>query len=273
MKSMRKMMTQETNEKDLLVEFERRHIPDHFKEYYTFKRHNFFATIDQFPHIWNCFMRLDEIVLRELVNMQRASDPNLMFPMVLFLNAHAKMRIAFELACSACLTEAHSILRDAIESVAHANRLASEPKLLKPWLEKNDSEAAKKVFKQEFEHDKANRLFNGLPELHKLWKQCSEFGSHTNLESLISRFTINKTTTDLEFRLNYTGVDPRLLGPALGEMLLVFSEIEKTLFKLFETRLKLDVALADMRDKFDVEKEAARQWVIKTFNIQKPKTP
>jgi hypothetical protein len=62
-----------------------------------------------------------------------------------------------------------TILTDAIESAAHGHRLASDPQLLKVWIEKNDSEAAKKVFKQEFECNKAMQLFDGLPGLHKLW--------------------------------------------------------------------------------------------------------
>jgi hypothetical protein len=78
-------------------------------------------------------------------------------------------------------------LRDAIESAAHGHRLASDPQLLKVWIEKNDSEAGKKVFKQEFEYNKAMQLFDGLPGLHKLWGQFSEFGSHTNINSITNR--------------------------------------------------------------------------------------
>ncbi len=35
-------------------------------------------------------MHLDEIVLREFEVMQRLRDPNLMLPMILFMNAHQK---------------------------------------------------------------------------------------------------------------------------------------------------------------------------------------
>ena len=41
-----------------------------------------------------------------------------MFPVVLYMNAHAKMRISMELAFSNCVPEARSILRDAVETVA-----------------------------------------------------------------------------------------------------------------------------------------------------------
>ena len=261
-------------EKDLLVEFERQNIPEHYKLFYVPKRHNLFATIQQFPYIWNCFMNLDKIVLREFETMQRIRDLGLVLPMVLLMNAHAKIRIAFELACSTAVPEGHSILRDAIESAAHGHRLASDPQLLKPWLEKNDSEAAKKVFSQEFEYEKASRLFDALPELHKLWKRFSEFGSHVNINSILSRFEIRQTTTDMEYRLNYTGMsDAKFFVMVLFDMVLVFGEIEKLIFKLGKDRLQLDHELVAMRTGYETEREAVRQHIIKTFDVQPPSLP
>jgi hypothetical protein len=264
-------MIVDPTEADLLVAFERQQIPEHYKPFYIPKRHNLFVTIQQFPYVWNCFMHLDQIVQRELDVMQRVSDPGLVLPMVLLMNAHAKVRIAFELACSTAVPEAHSILRDAIESAAHGHRLASDPQLLKPWLEKNDSEAAKKVFSQEFEHEKASRLFDALPELHKLWKQFSEFGSHVNINSILSRFVITKTATDMEFGLNYTGIsDAKLFVMMLFEMVLVFGEIEKIVFTLGKDRLHLDHELIAMRSRYETEREAVREHIKRTFNVQPP---
>lgn len=261
----------EPTENDLLVEFERQHIPQHYKSYYLPKRHNLFATIEQFPYIWNCFMHLDEIVLREFADMERLRDPNLSLSMVLLMNAHSKVRVAFDLACSTCMPEGHSILRDAIESAAHGHRLASDPQLVKAWLAKNDDETAKKVFSQEFEHEKAARLFDSLPELHKLWKQFSEFGSHININSIISKFVVAKTDTDMQFQLNYSGVaDAKFFAMVLFEMVLVFGEIEKVIFKLAKDRLQFDHELLNMRSRFEKEKESVRQHIIKTFNVQPP---
>jgi hypothetical protein len=267
-------MMRDPTETDLLVEFERQQIPEHYKSYYLPKRHNLFVTIQQFPYVWNCFMHLDKIVLREFDVMQRLRDPNLMLPMVLLMNGHSKVRVAFELACSTCLTEGHSILRDAIESTAHGHRLASDPQLIKAWIAKDESEAAKKVFSQEFEYEKATRLFDSLPELHRLWKQFSEFGSHININSIISKFVVSQTDTDLQFHLNYSGMaDAKLLAMALFEMVLVFGEIEKAIFKLGKDRLQLDHELVDIRSRFEKEKESVRQHLIKTFNIEAPSIP
>jgi len=144
---------------------------------------------------------------------------------------------------------------------------------LKKWLEKNDSEAATRIFKQEFEYEKPTRLFKGLPDLHKMWKQYSELGSHTNINSIVTRFRVSQTATDLEFGYEYLGADPIILVPALLEMLLVFSVIEKMVFELAEGRLRLDPELIKMRAAFATEKELTRHWVIKTYHLQPPTVP
>jgi len=260
----------EFSEKDLLAGFEQVHISSHYKSYYMTKRHNFFATIQQFSYLWNSYMLMDRILCREFEIMMELRAPQLMLPMVLFMNAHAKMRVAFELGSAGCLSEAHSILRDAIESVAHANRIASDPSLLKPWIEKNDGMTALESFKKEFEHDKTKRLFDGLPELHQLWKQFSEFGSHTNLNSIVSRFVIEQTPTHLQYRLNYCGAEPGMAVMVLFEMILSFDQMESCIFKVCQDRLKLDLELPGMRSQFALEKEKVRAHITKTYNVQRP---
>jgi len=83
-------------EADVLVKFERDNIPPYYKEYYGNKRHNFFATIQQFPYLWRCYISLDEIWQREFEVMRDLRDPSLMFPLTVYMSGHAKMRVAFE---------------------------------------------------------------------------------------------------------------------------------------------------------------------------------
>ena len=161
-------------------------------------------------------------------------------------------------------------MRDAIESVAHGNRIASDPVLLKAWIEKNDGSTALEAFKKEFEYEKAKRVFDGLPELHRLWKQFSEFGSHTNLNSIVTRFGIEKTATHLQFRLNYCGAEPNIAAQTLLEMILAFEQIENVIFKVCQDRLNLDPELGRMRAQFVKQKEQARTRVIRTYNVQPP---
>jgi hypothetical protein len=257
-------------ESELLVKFEQHNLPEPYKEFYSTKRRNFFASIQGFAALWDCFMLLDKMWVREFEDMRTIREPSRMFPMILFMNTHAKMRIAFELGFSSCLPEAHSILRDAIESVAHGHRLFSDPELTRVWLEKNDSEVGAEAFKKEFWYSKEEKLFDGLDNLLKLWKQFSESGSHTNLNSIVSRFVSEQTDTHVEWRLNYTGVKPELLLAALFEMLLAFHAMEEVLFKNCEGRLKLDHELVAMRDRFARDKEQLRRTIIAKLHLPHP---
>jgi hypothetical protein len=180
------------------------------------------------------------------------------------------MLIAMELGFSGCLTEAHSILKDAIESVAHGHRLFSDLALQKVWLQRNDGGTGVEDFNREFWYSKEDKLFDGLPELLKLWKRFSDIGAHTNINSIVSRFAVEQTPTDVTWRVNYTGVELRVLIPALFEMLLAFQTMEEVLYKDCEERLKLDSGLVDLRTKFQPDKEALRRKIIVSFNIPQP---
>lgn len=113
-------------ESDLLVQFEIQNIPPQYREYYAKKRNNFFASLQGFREIWSYYLMLDEVWMREFDDLETATDRNLMFPLLLYFNAHAKMRVAIELALSGCLAEARSILRDGIEFVAHAHAMCND---------------------------------------------------------------------------------------------------------------------------------------------------
>ena len=132
----------------LLTKFEIDNIPAQYREYYGIKRNNFFASIQGFPEMWQYYLRLDAVWMREFDDLKVRIDPNRLFPLILFFNAHAKMRMSIELALCGCLSEARSILRDAIEFVAHAHRLLSDPKLHIVWLSKRDGQIEEKAFKK-----------------------------------------------------------------------------------------------------------------------------
>jgi hypothetical protein len=118
----------EPKESDLLVPFEIQNIPESYRDYYTVKRNNLFSSIQGFPEMWQYYLMLDEIWLREFSDLKPPGSAAQLFPLMLYINAHAKMRISIELALSGCMSEARSIMRDAIEFVAlahdHRSRIA-----------------------------------------------------------------------------------------------------------------------------------------------------
>jgi hypothetical protein len=255
-------------ESDLLVPFESEHFPADYKEYYKTKRNNLFASIQGFPEMWKYHVLLDEIWLQEFGDLKPPGNANQLFPLVLYFNAHAKIRISIELALSGCLAEARSILRDGVESVAHAHRMLTDPQLQTVWLSKNEDEEA---FKDAFERYKKEGLFKGLKELRRTWGQLSEMGSHTTLNSLCERFSVVKSHDGGQaWRFSYCGIEQRMWAISLFSMLLSCFTMEQTFFKDYEGRLKLDSVLVRMRNEFETYKEEVREYLKIRYKVELP---
>lgn len=255
---------------DLLLPFEAKNIPKDYLQYYEARRQNFFASIQGFPHLWKMLMSLDAIWLREFDDLKPVNDPNRLFPIMIYVSAHAKMRLAMELAFSACLGEARSILRDAIESVAHAHFMLGDPKLQKVWLSKDDGKAEEKAFSDAFLKNKADRIFKGLKELHEKFGELSETGSHTTLMSMVGRLSFESNTTGMSLNMTYTGAEPAMLEIVIFTLLLTCFVMEETFYKDYEDRLKLDINLVKLRKEFAELKERLRKKIIIKHGIQPP---
>jgi len=262
--------TNQPQQSDLLVPFEIRNIPDKYREYYAIKRHNFFASIQGFAEIWKGYHLLDAIWLREIGDLEVARDFSRVFPLMLYTNVHAKIRVAIELAFSGCMAEGRSILRDAIEYVAHAHHMLKDPLLQNVWLDKADNDDA---FKDAFERNKKQGLFNGLKELHHQWGELCELGSHATPLALSERFVISDTPEGQRWSLNYTGLDERLWAMGLLSMLLTCFVMERTFFEDYNSRLQLDDTLVKMRSEFERYKEQLRRSVIVRYKVPPPPQP
>jgi hypothetical protein len=254
-------------ESELLVPFESQSLPADYKEYYLAKRQNFFASIQGFPETFNCYMLLDELWFREFQDIKIAAARERILPLMLYVNAHAKICVGMELAFSGCLAEARSILRDAVEFVAHAHRMVGDPDLQLTWLNRNEEAEA---FKDAFERYKKTGVFNGLDELHRTWSELSETGPHANINAMCDRFVIVDEGKGVEWRLNYCGVEPRLWEQQLFWMLLMGCTMEQTLFLDYESRLKFDDGLLRMRAEFQRRKERLLKELIVRLKIPEP---
>jgi len=255
---------------DLLVPFERDNIKDDYRLYYSIKRNNFFSSIQNLRELWDFFCKIDEIWVREINDLEVATASHSALPIVLYINSHAKMRISMELAFSNCMPEARSILRDAVENVAHAHHMLRDPANQMIWLKK-DEPAGKKAFKDAFVENKKLRLFAGLPELHRKYGELSEAGSHPTLLSFANRVTIEDRKGDRHMIVNYSGApDRRLFALELFTRLLTCFVMERTFFEDYKTRLQLDARLMQMRQEFEVFKETLRRILISKYNIQPP---
>lgn len=263
-------MIREAEDKDLLVEFELKALPDEYREYYKIKRNNLFSSIQNLPEHWTFFCKIDQIWHREVTDLEVGMSPETALPMTLYINAHSKIRISMELAFSACMQESRSVLRDAVESVAHAHHMLRDVAHLKAWLGKYDQNG-EAVFKKAFVEDKKKNLFKGVPELHEKFCQLSETGSHPTPLSLSGKVTFRETESSRGMAVTYTGVtDPRLFAMELFSRLLTCYVMECTFFDDYNARLKLDPKLMSMRQEFEQFKERLRQHLIKKYEVKPP---
>ena len=249
---------------DLLLPFEQQNFPTEYKEYYGLKRNNFFATIQKFRHQWNYYLMLDQIWMQEFRSLTPATDPNTIFPITVYMNAHLKVRVAIELAFGGTLPEARSIMRDAVEYAAHAHYMLKDTALQELWLNKLDDQ---KAWEQEFWYNKPTQLFEGLPLLHEVWKQLSNMGSHANIVSMCERFRTIEVDGQTQFNVAYTGLDEKTWAIGLFDLLLHDFMVEEMLFKDYRTRLQFDEKLLKMRAKFEVYKEQLRRSIAARYSI------
>jgi hypothetical protein len=257
-------------EEEFLTRFERENIPSEYKEHYLTKRQNFHVSIEGFPELWNLYILLDKIILREFADLTTRPDLKTLFPLFLYFESHVKLRASMELALSVCMPEARSILRDGIEFVAHAHHMLKDPELQKTWLSKNDEA---KAFAAAFEKNKKTGLFDGLDALHKKWGELSETGAHATINAVSQRYVQTQDAEGINFRWNYCGLGSEAWALEIFAMVLTFFEMEKTLYSDYDDRLKLDDALLRMRQEFEVRKETLRRKLIQRFNLKPPPSP
>jgi len=260
-------------EDDLLLPFEKKRLAGDYKDYFKTKRNNFFATIQAFPGIWQCFSMLDEVWMREFGDLQRLREVKHMLPGILFMNGHAQFRIAWELGFSCCIGEAWNVLRSGIESVAHAHKIYREPRLAEVWSAKDDGPKELQAFKYAFERNKKESLFpahHGLDKLHHFWTQFSELGTHTTVSSLARRFEEQQMAEDVNWQLNYFEADMERIAIFLFSLFLASAHMEKAFHDCFEMRLKLDPTLVAKRRELGKAIERTKQGIIKRFSLKPP---
>ncbi len=100
--------------------------------------------------------------------------------------------------------------------------------------------------------------------------QLSETGSHATLNAICDRFEQIESSEHVEFRLTYTGGEPRMWGMSLFSLLLTCFTMEQTMFRDYETRLKLDDQLTRMRSEFERYKEWLRVTLITRYDVPRP---
>jgi hypothetical protein len=236
-------MTESTwQEYDTLLPFERKALPEHYRRSYVAKRQEFFCNIQHTYELWRYFQMLDWNFQNELDHMGRLGGQESATPLALFSKAHAKIRIAIELAFARCTEEARPIMRDAIQLAVCAHRLRVDAKLQQIWRSKGDSVAADASFNRTFGRPRKTTLFKGLPKLYSRWLQLGEVIAHA--------VTRPRTSND-----------DGNCKPVIFDLLLDASLVEKLTFDDCYIRMNLDANLLRNRIETDLLNEKLRREI------------
>ena len=252
----------------LLLEQER--FRPEFQTYFKGKRQNFFRTMTEFRDLWDALQRLNDIWMRELSNLEHLREPTQMLPKLLFASAHARFLTALELGFSCCIGNAYSILRDGIETVAHAYKILSEPTTGSVWTNKHKGKAEEDAYIKIFEKKKKENLFpekHGLRQLYDYYGKFSEMATHTTVASIGRGFRESPSTGAARWEFHYFETEPKRLAGLLFTLLQVSARMEEVFYVCFETRQHLDHELRRMRNDFGQMREQQRLYLQKTYKL------
>jgi hypothetical protein len=267
---------QERSVLDSLHTVEKQYLRGEYRNYFAVKRSNFFASIRGFPELWDCFLQLDEIWLREFSDLERITSTGQVLPLQLLMHCHAQFRIALELGFSTCLSEAWNILRSSMETAAVAYVICTNPPLTLLWAERSDGPQQKRAYKAAFEPEGKKSLFSATQTLRSLYedyKDYSDHGTHPTMDAIALRNTTINTGKDQLWMINYLERDPKKLASVLFAMVKSSHLAEQVCFECFSSRLQLDDGLVRMRAQFDRTQSQAADALIKRYNIEQPEPP
>jgi hypothetical protein len=241
-----------------------------FQEYFKGKRQNFFLTLTAFRQLWDCLQLLNDIWMRELSDLENLREQMQLLPKIIFSSAHARFLTAIELGYSCCIGDAYSVLRDGIESVAHAHRIFKDPASAAAWSAKHQGEAELKAHDKIFKWDKRKNLFPdnvpGLSQLQTYYAHFCELATHPSVTSVGKNFKDLSTAGTLRWGYAYFETDPQRLAGFLNALLQVSAHMEEVFYGCFEARLNLDPELGRMRGQFLRTRQQQTHYLMGIYN-------
>jgi hypothetical protein len=144
----------------------------------------------------------------------------------------------------------------------------SDPHLVHVWSDKDGGKAQWRAFKEAFEKDKKNSLYSGcraLTELYEYWGYSSDWGSHTSIAALATRFRQSNSSGEIGWNVDYFEVEESRVAMTLYSILDVSFHMECVFYEVFQQRFKLDPSLVDLRTRFLEMRGALAQSIQKRY--------
>lgn len=201
---------------------------DTLSQFIDMSRNNIYAS---FANLREEYRRLSDIDAGFRLLVDHLKNPGDWFAALFLLRAHSSYLAGAQVALAGQLPETHMLLRGSIESCLYAFYFHQRPASRDTWLRRHDSDAARKLVRDEF---KIAALFRLLKEQDKrlgaigqeLYDNSIDFGGHPNERSLSQVLKVSKDGAERHFHVNY------LTGHTVGMELCLRRSAQSGVFAL-----------------------------------------
>ncbi|MER8761982.1 MULTISPECIES: hypothetical protein [unclassified Mesorhizobium] len=178
---------------------------DALTEYLDEYRGNQYATFDNKRPAVADLIKIDALFKKFL---EGAINPRPPAPMGFFLRAHSAYRAATGAAMACQLYETQGLLRLCLEHGSYGFYIGDDNARWKRWLDRGDSEAAKKVVRNEFTESKIRKHIAATStklaqHFGMLYERLIDFGAHPNEQGFSMSTHIRKEGENVHFDTIY----------------------------------------------------------------------
>lgn len=241
-------------------------------DYWEIPNKNFERSVINLAVLWKLFNNLDTIFHRGLDDCSTNAGVKNVTPLLFFWQSHRYIRTSIKLLFSTQLPEALNILRMSIEPAVIGKKMLDNFNSVKIWIEQDKTEDTKKEYNKMFVRNKRNNLFPEndqlLNSLYSYWQDYSNLATHTNKDG--TDFWLISSDSDLNkiFNVKYVEHKESIILAYLISALRCSEIIEKLFYREFNSRLKLDTGLAQLRDEFSILHKNERLRIIRKFKLK-----
>lgn len=174
----------------------------HFLEYLGNEEQNLLTSIINFRSEFDLFNELDRVYQEPIKRLDVPDSQSVIPQLYLFVHFH----LYFSLSCilRSHLSECFSSVRKGIDASLSAYRIILEPSSSKQYIDRDKTFLfIKRHIESEIKKDPSK--YPLAHQLIKLHENCSQFGSHADIDSFIHRFEIIQLeeVTKVEKRVHY----------------------------------------------------------------------
>lgn len=199
-------------------------------------RSNVYASFVQTPQSYQKLLDVDAAFLLICTNL---TDPPDFFSPLFLLKAHSSYRAAVGLSMAGQAPEAFMVMRGCLESALYGLYVNKNEGAFETWLNRHESEEAKKAAKKEFTVANMWKCLRALDEgLQKqaatVYERTIDMGAHPNPASVATALKMSRGEQGLSFQLAYVTKEREMLTGTMKST----AQIGVTVLEVFGHALK-----------------------------------